>query len=84
MPDCDRMALAEGNKIFNVDNCHVCTTMSNKLWPALSDSPYSKVFQIEHATKKHAHDTSYVQGKGLFPLSYIGGPAETVRKGRPG
>lgn len=78
------MTLTEGNKSFCVENCHVCTTVSNNLWPALRDSPYSKVLQIEHATKKRGHYTSFVQGKGLFPLSNIGGPAEMVRKGRPG
>lgn len=84
LPDFGHMTLPEGNKIFNVDNCPICTTRNNKLWPALRDSLYSEAVLIEHTSKKHGHDASFVQGKGLIPSSNTGGPGETVKKGRPG
>lgn len=84
LPNFGRMALLEGHKIFNVDNRPICTTRNNKLWPALRDSLYSKAVKVEHISKKHGHDASFVQGKGLIPPSNTGGPDEPVKEGRPG
>lgn len=83
LPDFGHMALPEGNKIFNVDNRPICTTR-NALRPALRDSLYSKAVKVNHISKKHGHDASFVQGKGLIPPFNTGGPDEPVKEGRPG